>query len=77
MKFLVGPQLSDMVGCLVGSHNGSELGYGLRQLIEFFLSGPCSVKLKEIWSEIKMARFSGDPMAVLLGGQKKLSTRTN
>ena len=34
------------------------------------------MKLKEIWSEIKMMRCSGDLMAVLLGGQQRLSTRT-
>ena len=33
------------------------------------------MKLKDIWSEIKMVRCSGDPMAVLLGGQQRLSTR--
>ena len=37
---------------------------------------PGSVKLKEIWSEIKMMRCLGDPMVVLLGGQQRLSTRT-
>ena len=36
---------------------------------------PGSVKLKEIWSEIKMVRCSGKPMTVLLGGQQRLSTR--
>ena len=34
------------------------------------------MKVKEIWSEIKMVRCSGDPMEVLLGGQKRLSTQT-
>ena len=42
----------------------------------FFLVDPCSVKLREIWSEIKMVRCSGDPMEVLLGGQQRLSTQT-
>ena len=73
---MVGPRLSDVVGCLVGSPNGSELDYGLRQLIGIFLVDPGLVKLKEIWLEIKMVRCSGDPMAVLLGGQQRLSTRT-
>ena len=34
------------------------------------------MKVKEIWSEIKMVRCSGDPMEVLLGGQQRLSTQT-
>ena len=34
------------------------------------------MKLKEIWSEIKMERCSGDPMEFLLGGQQRLSTWT-
>ena len=36
VNFLVRPRLSDVVGCLVGSPNGSEMGYGLRQLIKLF-----------------------------------------
>ena len=34
------------------------------------------MKLKEVWLGIKMVRCSGDPMAVLLGSQQRLSTRT-
>ena len=34
------------------------------------------MKLKEIWSEIKMVRCSGTPMVVLLGSQLRLSSRT-
>ena len=29
----VGTRLGDVVGCLVGIPNGSELGYGLRRLL--------------------------------------------
>ena len=65
-----------MVQYLVGSPNVPDLGYGLRQFMGFFLVDPCSVKLREIWSEIKMVRCSGDPMEVLLGGQQRLSTHT-
>ena len=62
---------------MVGSPNGSELSYGLRRLIgNFFRADPGLAKLKVIWSEIKMVRCSGDPMAVFLGGQQRLSTRT-
>ena len=37
---------------------------------------PGSVKLKELWSEIKMVRCSGNLMEVLLGDHQRLSTQT-
>ena len=61
---MVGPRLGDVMGCLVGSPNRSELGYGLRRLIgNVFLSGPriCEVEgnlVRNSDSEV-LGRFDG------------------